>query len=76
MADKLGFERGEFIWTLGDVHLYKNHVEQAKEQLDRDTFKAPTLAKMEPGDPLKVEFNEIKLLGYNSQPTIKAPIAV
>lgn len=76
LADKLGFERGTFTWVGGDTHLYENHLGQATEQLSRDTFPAPTLKKMERGDPLKVTFEEIVLENYQHQPAIKAPVAV
>lgn len=76
LADKLGFERGSLTWVGGDTHLYLNHVAQASEQLQRTGAPPPTLAKLQPGDPLAVTFEEIQLLGYKPNPAIPAPVSV
>lgn len=68
---------GEFIHTSGDLHLYANHVEQAKEQLSRQPGKLPTLvlhgAQKEIDDFL---YDDIEVVGYEPAATIKAPISV
>jgi thymidylate synthase len=63
----------ELIGNLGDVHLYSNHIEQAKEQIAREPYKLPTI-ELSNVDILKGEFDyEIK--GYESHPAIKAPLS-
>ena len=68
---------GEFIHTFGDLHLYANHVEQAKLQLAREPRPLPTMklnARVKSIDRFK--FEDFELVGYDPHPTIKAPIAV
>jgi thymidylate synthase len=77
IAQVTGHHPGEFIWDGGDVHLYDNHVEQAKTQLGRDAFEAPRLAldpNIEGIDDFS--FDSFELIGYNSHNTIKAKVAV
>lgn len=70
-------EVGEFIHTIGDAHLYLNHLEQTKEMLDRKEFELP---KLELNPDIKsiddFAFSDINLIGYVSHPAIKAPVAV
>lgn len=66
-----------FIHTMGDVHLYQNHVEQAKEQLSREPKESPSLwlnPEVENIDDFEME--DIKILDYDPHPTIRAPVAV
>ena len=73
IADECDMIAGDLIANLGDVHLYKNHIEQAKEQISRDWFELPTL-ELTNVDLLKGEFDyEIK--DYKSYPSIKAPLS-
>ena len=73
IADECDMIAGDLIGNLGDVHLYKNHIEQAKEQISRDWFELPTL-ELTNVDLLKGEFDyEIK--DYKSHPSIKAPLS-
>ena len=71
----------ELIGNLGDVHLYSNHIEQAKEQIMRKPFGLPQLEIMEDvvwkdGDCLPhYKPNDFKLVDYKSHPTIKAPLS-
>jgi thymidylate synthase len=68
---------GEFVWTGGDVHLYTNHLEQAKLQLSRDTFPLPQLKiKRKPDSIFSYQFEDFEIVNYNAHPSIKAPIAV
>ncbi len=68
---------GEFIWSGGDVHLYSNHFEQAKIQLARAPLPLPTLnIKRKPDDLYSYEFDDFEIVGYESHPHIKAPVAV
>ena len=77
IAQVSGLEVGDFIHTLGDAHLYVNHLEQAKEQLTRDP-KPLSQLKLNPGvkDLFAFRFEDIEVLKYDPHPSIKAPIAV
>lgn len=77
MAQQLGLEPGEFIWTGGDVHIYDNHVEQVKEQLSRAPYPFPTLhIPHKPENIFSYQFSDFLVSNYQHHPTIKAPIAV
>ena len=77
VAEQCNLEVGEFVWVGGDVHLYMNHLEQAKEQLSRSVFKLPTLQfKRKPDSIFDYQFEDFDILEYESHPHIKAPIAV
>lgn len=77
IARQTGLEVGEFVHTLGDAHIYMNHLDQVKEQLSRQPFDAPTLwLNPEKKDLMDFEMSDIKVLNYQSGPAIKAPVAV
>jgi thymidylate synthase len=68
---------GEFVWTGGDVHLYTNHLEQAKLQLTREPFTLPQLnIRRKPASIFDYQYEDFEILNYQSHPGIKAPIAV
>ena len=76
-AQVTGLKAGEFVHTLGDAHIYHNHFEQAKEQLQRKPLQLPTLwlnPKIKSIDDFKME--DIRLENYNFHPPIKAQMAV
>ena len=77
VARECGYEVGDFVHTLGDAHLYSNHVEQAKLQLSRTPTTSPTLSinKDAPGI-FEIGYDDIVLNDYHPQPSIKAPVAV
>lgn len=77
MAQVSGLEPGEFIHTFGDVHLYSNHIEQAKLQLTREPFPLPVL-KLNPEikDLFDFKFEDFTLENYQFHPHIKAPVAI
>jgi thymidylate synthase len=76
VAQVTGLQPGEFVHTLGDAHLYLNHVDQAKQQLTRQPYPLPTLKIAPKDDLLAFEYEDFKLEGYQAHPNIKAPIAV
>lgn len=77
MAQVTGLEAGEFVHTFGDVHLYNNHVEQAKLQLSRTPNELPTMRiNPEVKDLFEFRFEDFTLENYNYHPAIKAPVAV
>jgi thymidylate synthase len=76
MAQATGLRPGEFIHTLGDAHLYLNHLEQAQEQLRRDPRPFPTIRLAPKHDIFAFEEADVALEGYQPHRGIKAPIAV
>lgn len=77
MAQVVGMAPGHFVHTFGDLHLYKNHIEQAKLQLDRIPRRLPKL-RLNPDirDIEAFTFEDIEFVDYNPHPAIKAPVAV
>lgn len=77
VAQVTGLRPGEFIHTFGDVHLYLNHLEQAKEQLARRPYELPDI-RLNPNKTSLFDFDymDFILVGYKSHPPIKAPIAI
>jgi thymidylate synthase len=77
MAQVCGYEPGDFVWTGGDVHLYSNHVDQAKLQLTRDFRPLPTL-RINPlvNDIFSFCYEDFTLENYDPHPHIKAAVAV
>ena len=77
MAQVCDLEPGDFVHTFGDVHLYSNHVEQAKLQLTRTPNPLPTM-KLNPNvkDLFSFTFEDFTLENYQPHPAIKAPVAV
>lgn len=77
VAQVTGLECGDFVHTLGDAHLYLNHLEQAKLQLTRTPYPLPTLSlNPEIKDINDFTFEDIKIENYQSHPHIKADISV
>lgn len=77
MAKMAKLELGEFIWVGGDVHLYNNHLDQARIQLSRIPRPLPTMYLADRGQGLNDwEYNDFELSDYDPYPSIKAPIAV
>jgi thymidylate synthase len=73
LCEETGYEAGELIGNFGDIHLYNNHLEQAKEQISRKPYELPKL-KVSNVNVLDGEF-DFELIGYKSHPTIKAPLS-
>jgi thymidylate synthase len=76
MAQVTGLQPGEFVHTLGDAHLYLNHMDQATRQLARDPYPIPTMRLAPKTDLLAFELEDFTLENYRSHGVIKAPIAV
>ena len=83
IAKEVNMIPDELVGNLGDVHLYSNHIEQAKEQISREPYQLPIL-KMSSGHNLRaalkgntdeIDINDFILLWYESHPTIKAPLS-
>jgi thymidylate synthase len=77
MAQVCGLKLGEFIHTLGDAHLYLNHIEQAQLQLSREAFPLPQM-KLNPQvkNIFDFKYDDFELLNYQCHAAIKAPVAV
>ncbi|NYA63656.1 thymidylate synthase [Lactobacillus salivarius] len=77
IARETGLEVGEFVHTLGDAHIYLNHLDQVNEQLQRKPNDAPTLwLNPEKKNDMDFEMEDIKVKNYHSHSAIKAPVAV
>src|SRR5215204_5079054 len=83
VAHVCGLEVGEFIYTLGDYHIYKNHLEQVEELLSREPLPLPELRINDPENRLRglegllaVKYEDLNLVGYKSHGKIAAPVAV
>jgi thymidylate synthase len=74
LCEETGYRPGDLIGNLGDVHLYNNHIEQAKEQISRPTLSSLPDIVLSNVDVLNGEF-DYTILGYSPQPTIKAPLS-
>ncbi len=76
-AQQCDLQPGEFVWTGGDVHLYTNHIEQARLQLSREPYPLPSLnIKRRPDSVFEYQFEDFEIVNYQAHPVIKAPIAV
>ena len=77
LAQQCDLNVGDFIWTGGDVHLYLNHMEQAKEQLSREPYELPKLnIKRKPDSIYNYAYDDFELVNYQCHPHIKAPISI
>lgn len=77
VAQVTGLEPGDFVHTLGDAHLYQNHLEQADLQLARETMPLPKMRlNPEVTDLFSFRYEDFELLDYQAHPHIKAPVAV
>lgn len=77
IANVVEMEPGDFVHTFGDVHIYKNHVDQVEEQLGRETYPLPTMTvNPEVNDIFGYTLDDFSLTNYKCHPKIEAPIAI
>lgn len=77
VAQQVGLEVGEFVWTGGDCHIYLNHMDQVREQLSREPYPFPTLHLNKAPSIFEYRMEDIDASeGYRHHPTIHAPISV
>ncbi len=77
LAQQCDLQPGDFVWTGGDCHLYLNHLEQADLQLQRTPRPLPRVVfKRRPATLFDYRFDDIEIVGYESDSAIKAPVAV
>lgn len=77
IAQQCDLEVGDFVWTGGDCHIYKNHLEQVKTQLSREPKALPKLIiKRKPESIFDYKFEDFEIEGYDPHPAIKAPVAI
>jgi len=77
VAQHVGLEPGDFVWTGGDCHIYDNHLDQVNEQLSREPFPSPTLRiTRRPDSIFDYRFEDFELVDYQHHPAIRAAVAV
>lgn len=77
VAQQCDLEPGDFVYTVGDVHLYNNHIEQARLQLTREPRPLPKLMiKRQPPTIFDYRYEDFEVLDYSPHPRIRAPIAI
>ena len=77
IAQQVGLEPGDFVWTGGDCHVYDNHVEQVREQLTREPYSYPTLRfTRKPESIFEYAFEDFVVEDYQHHPAIRAVVAV
>ena len=76
VAQQVGLEVGDFIWTGGDCHVYDNHVEQVREQLSREAYPFPRLELRKAPSLFEYDYEDFAVVGYQHHPALRAPVAV
>jgi thymidylate synthase len=76
VAQQVGLDVGDFIWTGGDCHVYDNHVEQVTEQLSRSPYDFPTLRLHRAASLFDYTYEDVEVVGYEHHPALRAPVAV
>jgi thymidylate synthase len=77
LADQCGLEVGDFVWTGGDCHLYRNHLDQAREQLTREPRPLPRLTINRRAPSIDAyAYEDFAIEGYDAHPHIAAPVAI
>lgn len=76
LAQQTGLEPGELIWMGGDVHIYKNHFDQVREQISRNPYPFSTLILEKAPSIFEYRFDDVTVVDYSHHPAIPAPVAV
>lgn len=76
MAQQAGLGVGDFVWTGGDCHIYTNHLEAVRTQLEREAYAFPELRLAKAPSIFEYAYDDVHVAGYQHHPTISAPIAV
>jgi thymidylate synthase len=76
VAQQVGLDVGDFVWTGGDCHVYDNHVEQVREQLSRQPYPFPRLRLRQAASLVDYDVDDVAVEDYQHHPAIKAPVAV
>ena len=76
VAQQVGLEVGDFVWTGGDCHVYDNHVDQVREQLSRKAFPFPELRLKPAASLFDYAYEDFEVVGYQHHPALRAPVAV
>ena len=77
VAQQVGLEPGDFVWTGGDCHIYDNHVDQVREQLSRDAVPVPaSCGCSRPASLFDYDYEDFEVVGYQHHPALRAPVAV
>lgn len=76
IAQQVGLELGDFVWTGGDCHIYDNHVDQVREQLGRTPYPFPRLELHKAASLFDYDYDDLTVVDYQHHPAIKAPVAV
>jgi len=76
VAQQVGLEAGEFVWTGGDCHIYDNHLEQVRLQLSRDAGAFPALRLRKAASLFDYTYEDVEVVGYQPAAAIRAPVAV
>jgi thymidylate synthase len=76
VAQQVGLEPGDFVWTGGDCHIYDNHLDQVHEQLSRTPFPFPELRVKPAGSLFDHTYEDFEVVGYQHHPALRAPVAV
>jgi thymidylate synthase len=76
VAQQVGLDVGDFVWTGGDCHIYDNHVDQVREQLSREIYPFPQLRVRPAPSLFEYAYEDFEVVGYQHHPALKAPVAV
>ncbi len=76
VAQQVGLDVGDFVWTGGDCHVYDNHVEQVREQLSREAYPFPRLELRKAPSLFEYAYEDFEVVGYQHHPALRAPVAV